>query len=486
MNLSLKWPERIGTPAFFSALNQEHQKTASLVIATVLFYMCQKAINAQTFLGDAREYWFLSSHIWDMSFPQTIRGYFYPTILSPIKTITEILPALGYFPLRICQAFIYSITFTLILPSIFINTFGGKCSTLRRLITPIFLVTFFPGLISYPLSDLPAFALLLTAVYLSHASANAKRGIAAVTLMILSGVCAYGAYNVRSIYLFSVLILIFIIPTLVLQGRSIGSKIFLTSLFIAGLAISSMPQALINKRNFDSFTPLVISNIKGSSLFAAQLKWGIAIQRYETRINEDRTRAFPTFYFDPEASEILLHDKNSTKEATIKWYLTLVAARPISFLSIYAKHFVNGIDVRDYEIYTTKPSTERQLRSVISIAISYLGIFFLAMIFANRKNIAGEPSVSKSLWMALFLVPVAAILPGAIETRFFLPLHILIYAAIAFTIQIESIHILKGKYLWIVSAMYIALVTASVLSAESSISSPVGSIPEKFQEIIKR
>jgi hypothetical protein len=57
----------------------------------------------------------------------------------------------------------------------------------------------------------------------------------------------------------------------------------------------------------------------------------------------------------------------------------------------------------------------------------------------------GFAAASRERWLVLIalLLPVAAIVPGAVETRFFLPLHLLAYGVIAFRfdplVQQESI-----------------------------------------------
>ena len=44
------------------------------------------------------------------------------------------------------------------------------------------------------------------------------------------------------------------------------------------------------------------------------------------------------------------------------------------------------------------------------------------------------------------LLPVAAIVPGAIETRFFLPLHLLAYCVIAFCFDVDALRQMARRY----------------------------------------
>ena len=61
----------------------------SFLVSVFIFLIAQIAIDAHDFKDDARLYWSPSSTIWDLSFPQTVRGYFYPLLLSPARALFE-------------------------------------------------------------------------------------------------------------------------------------------------------------------------------------------------------------------------------------------------------------------------------------------------------------------------------------------------------------------------------------------------------------
>ncbi|UVL42510.1 hypothetical protein LOY55_10575 [Pseudomonas sp. B21-040] len=453
-------------------VTNKNQKIIAFIAATFIFYLAQKSINAKIFLGDAKDYWYLSSYIWDFSFPQNLRGYFFPLLLSPAKYLSEIMPQFGYLPLRILQAVAYSYSLCIIFPNLFIKIFGGADTLPRRLIVPSLVAIFFPGLVSYPLSDLPALTLTFISVYLLICAKDNKSPYGVFPLVFLAGMVAYGACNTRSIYVFTLTALTIAVPLVIFRSNSITTRTFATLTFIAGAATCSTPQVLINMKHFDNPSPFVISKIGDASLFATQLKWGITIQRYETLLDEKSETVSGIYYFDP-AGETFFKKYGMTEiTATVPWYLDMVLSEPVEFSKIYLKHFINGIDVRDHEVYTTSPSHEKKLRSAISLSVFFLGLFFLVRGILERTFEPSKPNaeiIARIFWAFVFIIPVAAIIPGAIETRFFLPLQVLCYGAIAFKFCMPRINNLLSIKNLAIAVAYAIVLTYSIVATNSSI-----------------
>lgn len=193
------------------------EKFVAFILATLLMFMAQLYINPQTFLGDAYNYWDLSSKVWDFSFPKSLRGYFYPLLLSPARIFFDAYPATGYLAVHLIQALAFSYSLCISLPYVFSKVIGGKVTLPRRLLVPALVAIFFPPLIAYTLSDLPAFCLIIGALALILKASEQKSVATAIVLMIVAGVLAYGAYNTRTIYLFTLIALLPAIPLLALK-----------------------------------------------------------------------------------------------------------------------------------------------------------------------------------------------------------------------------------------------------------------------------
>lgn len=117
------------------------------------------------------------------------------------------------------------------------------------------------------------------------------------------------------------------------------------------------------------------------------------------------------------------------------------------------------MDLRDGECYCYGPIASRNLQSTFS----FLLIFFGGLIIYLRRTkpfLAPQNGEIKtcfkslrknaddfwSIYLFLILLPVIAIIPGAIESRFFLPVQLLIYFTLAFNGDIgELLSLLKGK-----------------------------------------
>jgi len=268
-------------------------------------------------------------------------------------------------------------------------------------------------------------------------------------------------------------------PILALKSKPIVARTILTAAFILGAAIAATPQALINLKHLGSPTPLVISNFNNTSLFANQLKWGITVQRYETGYNAESGAIFPIYYVDPTGERVFKDHDIGEAYATIPWYFSILLSEPVSFLKIYTKHLINGLDVRDGDPYTRIRSKENNFLSIASISIAMLGLFCLASLILRSSRPSNQIPPG-AIWTFTILLPVLAILPGAIETRFFLPLHLIAYCSIAFGLSIQYIKSMSIKKILLLCAVYFAIVVLSYVSARESISNPVYEVPKEY------
>jgi hypothetical protein len=75
---------------------KRNENILSVLVAAIFMILAQFHINATTFLGDAEYYWSLSQHIFDLSFPEAYRGYFYPMLLAPARLLFDTIPVIGY------------------------------------------------------------------------------------------------------------------------------------------------------------------------------------------------------------------------------------------------------------------------------------------------------------------------------------------------------------------------------------------------------
>jgi len=121
---------------------------------------------------------------------------------------------------------------------------------------------------------------------------------------------------------------------------------------------------------------------------------------------------------------------------------------------VYGRHLINGLDVRDGRVYITRRSSTRDGMSLYGFVLLALAVWALRA-GAHPAPRPSSPALSSQrfLWIAALLLPVAAITPGAVETRFFLPVHFLAYCVIAFKAEpIALLSDLRSRWLQIVVA----------------------------------
>jgi hypothetical protein len=433
----------------FIRLVDQHQKLAAFLIAALIFMILHKIKGVAEFPWDAGGYWKLSAANLLFDFPKEIRGYFYPALLAPARFVSDTIPVLGLLPYRIISSLVYAYFFSILLPAFYVQVFGGQVSFLRRLITPLLVAILFPGVIVFSLSDLPALALMIGASACALSSVGAPTGRRRYMLLLLAGLLAYGAYNTRTIFLFPAGVLALATGLFVYYNHGARTKVFVTLAFLLGAAIASIPQMVINHKNQNSLSPMVITTSPyNRSLFASQLLWGITLQRYETSIDKTSPGA-GVFYLD-KAGERLFAANNIGKEPFgLRAYLKLALQNPIDFIAIYGRHVVNGLDLRDGEVYTMGQPWKRNALALANFLVLFAG--FLVMTLAiSRQRASTQQKIKATFWTLLTLLPVIAIIPGAIETRFFLALHVAVYCTLAFTTDLGSLRdMIRKNWIWV-------------------------------------
>ncbi|WP_214658205.1 hypothetical protein [Pseudomonas folii] len=459
----------VGTPHPFRVIKLLGEKSTlvSFISAFIIFFCAQLILDARDFRGDARLYWSLSADLLQFDYPQTIRGYFYPLVLVPFRFLFDFSESVGLFSLKIGQSVAYGYLFSIALPNLYHSVFGGTLSTLRRIIPPILVALIFPGLVSYPLSDAPAFGMLVASAVMVVKALASQSIMRSFSYILIAGLLSYFSYNTRTIYIFSVIALALLVLVFFIRGPLY--KLIAVFIFFAGVSLGSAPQMAINYRYSKTFSPFVETDLGGGSLFVHQLAWGMIVDRYETYIEPGAVRGTPVFYANKAGAEIL-RNHGGFDSLSISRFLEMMIEHPLVFSGIYVRHIASGLDARDGEVYTQRPSAEKSTRSLMYLFIVIFGLSQLAIsfIFKGYNNF-----VRKFLFGIVLLLPSVAIIPGAIETRFFFPVYCLAYCAISLENIVRSKFILQ----MLVVVLFVIPVYAFV---QHSIKSPIYQRPESY------
>ena len=165
-----------------------------------------------------------------------------------------------------------------------------------------------------------------------------------------------------------------------------------------------------------------------TSLFVRQLTSGIAVQKYETSIRRDG--ASPAVnYLDPAGRKLLDRICKDGPIESVPGYLRAVLRYPIDFLGVYGRHFINGLDVRDGRAYVTRPSAGKSFAAFGCITL----LMVLLLAIRSGPSLRAQPDRGilplDWMWPAVLVMPALVIIPGAMETRFMLPLMLYLFAA---------------------------------------------------------
>ncbi|MEO7391142.1 MAG: hypothetical protein ABIU58_03145 [Ramlibacter sp.] len=436
------WPDRI------AAFVEGHQRSlaclASFAILVTLHFSHRLAVMP----FDAGEYWDLArpQALWNS---RTHRGYLFPALLLPLRTLCD----LSSHPLlifRMAMSLVYALALPLLVPAAFQQAFGGKATFARRLVPVSLLAVIFPGVLLYPLSDLPALLLALGALYLALRGMQQDTTGRFLGMLAASGMAMGAAYNTRTIYLFIPAGMLALLALLTFHARFRGYMRWMgIASAVAGMLAVSVPQLLINQRTHGVSSLAVQAHVDNHSLFASQLVWGMTLQRYETTISQGAP-APSVFYLDPDGAQLFNEVAGRGDLFRLPYYLTVVAQHPVHFLSLITRHVINGLDVRDGIVYTRKPSPLRTRTALLNFAVLALACW-IAWVRKLGPPQPAQPGLQEAspAWrwsLLILLLPVMAIVPGAIETRFFLPLHLLAYCVIAFYIDAAALRQNFRKY----------------------------------------
>lgn len=395
---------------------KRHQQLFSFLVVFLLSFVFHRIMDISFYPFDSSLYWELSTPSVIVDFPEVARGYFYPLLLLPVHALSDWLGESGRVVFQFTSSVVYAYLLTGPIANFFLKAFGGTLSVVRRTAFALLIIVVYPGLLLFPLSDLPALLLLIISIALAS-RANSQHWWC---WLFLSGGAASAAYNIRTIYLFAALALLFVMFFVFMRGKSWCLRALGLLIFLLGALIVAAPQMIINKRIHGTATPLVIAMVKGKPLMAQQLFWGVGVQRYETYAGKD-TPAPSLYYRDPAGIALKYLHEQLFADPNMRGYVSMVLRHPVQFLGIYGRHFVNGLDVRDGIVYAKKSSTNKSFVSLLCFGL----LFFCVLIYSIRK----EKRWIEAAYLLPILLPVMAILPGAVETRFFMPLYLVLFGA---------------------------------------------------------
>lgn len=420
---------------------KDHPKTMAFLVALGIFCLYNMGLTEPAyFCCDAKGYWdysqvFKTEHGFSFdNFDSSLRGYLLPFIIFTIRELANFLSISEFKLFFFINSLFTAFSIAIVIPSVFEKLFSAKVNFWKIIIFSGIYFFFWRGFLIYPMADTWSIFFIFIAIY--FIILQKEKGFSAVNL-ILIGVFLGMALNFRPIYIASLFIAIFFI--LFQRHGSHFKRFFAAALVMTGCLAPLIPQIKINQTQFGTLSPTVQTNIaySGGDLYLTQLFFGSSIQRHECAV-----------FLDYQGDALLKSEGINNyqrlgenysysfviNEYKYSDYISMVFSHPIDFASIYTKHILNGIGVFNSNIYECSISSKKMIFSFLLWLLSFISC--LVLLINKRINTA-------SISLIILIIPTLLTIPTAIEARYFLPFHIMIYAILA----LNSSHSLIYQFL---------------------------------------
>jgi hypothetical protein len=436
------------------------------VLAIVLYINITFPIRFM--LGDALAYidlankFFYNGAFSLLHYSNVLRGYFFPLLLVLPVSIGRIMGIDRLIVFRIISAVCFAFLITIMLPIFFRRVFHLKITALQTLLFSALMIFFWHGHVAYPMSDLPGLALFFMAilVYLVLMDPADRPIWQRLLLAFLLGFLLAGAILTRPSYLFSFGIMILLVLwRLTFDGIPwLGKRIILlwkhavtaepvikqpsirnlpvlqragiALMLLVGSIVVLAPEAMSNWVHWKVISPLPLGEHQKVNLTMFQLYYGLYIQHIDfgAALDASGEGYVPANVMDEQG--LLIVQKKDLKldqSFSLKQYLEVVFQYPLDFATLYFRHLLNGLDL----VYPTPYVADVTQNQIPYRFVNYT-VLFLAFSALWKRGVNLAKDAEKLVILFLVFLSVLVAVPGAIETRFFLPIDVLVYGCVSY------------------------------------------------------
>lgn len=388
----------------------------ALVAALYLAYLPFCGYGVAHMRYDAGQYWELAlrfirnGHFSLLNYDASLRGYAGPLLLLPAWALRHLT---GWLPLTctgITGAGWAAVLFGWLLPAGWERATGQRLGNGRWLLVLALGFLCWRDYFIFPMMDVPA-CVLFGAGLLALWSPRALVWGAA-------GLALGAALNVRPSYMIS-------LPVALLLGwhlsRTVPGAGRRWSALVVGLALVLLPQFLINLKYYQQPTPLVLwDQTDPRPLYLRALGWGTRIERYETGFFPGNARVLVV----PDTLGIeQMRPYGPAGFPSYGQYFAFVAQHPLPVAGRYLRHLYNTFDLWYATPYPQQPRPPGQLAlQTLNHALIGLGLVALWRL-PSRHSRAGQ------LVLLALALQVLLTVPFHVETRYVLPLHLMLLLA---------------------------------------------------------
>jgi hypothetical protein len=365
------------------------------------------------------------------NFQNSLRSFLLPLLLWIPRLFSMLIREDAVTSFRIFSAFLSALTTAILFPLFFEEVFIIRTKPLSRLLFAGLITFFWFGHLSYPLSDFPALTFFVMGIVLCIKAFKFQSSIWLTGGMaLMAGILLGGTPLLRLNYQYSFhFFLVFALIKLMIRKISLRNKLVLGGLLIIGISIPLSIQTSINKIHYDVYSPYPLAKmspeLNSVSVYLYALYYGLNLQRADFG---GEVGADSVLIPETQGQVILTKHKIQTLDGfTMSKYLKLVICHPLDFMAIYARHLFNGIDI----VYPSTYIPDIFRHQMFYRFFNYT-FWFLSLSLIWRRGIQFNQDKEKLFILFIVILPALLTIPGVIETRYFLPAYILMYACISF------------------------------------------------------
>ncbi len=390
------------------------------------------------------------------------RGYFFPFLLYLFTNIVPIVSP------KIISSLLSSIVFSAVMVYFINKLLGCKFSLIKTLLSCSVFIYFFSDLLIYPLSDIYSFSLMLISAILIF-ELKTEKFIVGCVMAFFSGFLFYGAYNTRSVYIFSFFILIILFAKKIFSDRKYA---LLLLPFTLGLFVSAFPQMYIHFSFGLGFTPFLQTAVSGmeNGLVMFQLNAGLYGQKYETFIgSEELYGSAAMMFFDPVMQQLLEEREQLWEITSFSEYFAVILKYPIEYIILIFKHFINLLNPIYNRVYVTDIRV-RTYPLVLNFIIYFLVTSDILLKLRGKKFNLKKILGDRLLIVYSLFVPVVFSIPGVVETRYAMQLYILVFCYFFYVTDFKALFLdfkknwLLYSFLFVLTAMFNFTIISNLLS----------------------
>lgn len=184
---------------------------------------------------------------------------------------------------------------------------------------------------------------------------------------------------------------------------------------VFGIVLGAVPQMLLNHKLLGNYSWKVPTN----GLMLRQMEWGIIYERYGTFIGDPAQYGSVQMFYMDAVGRAILNKEQITGLTSYGQLLKLFLKYPLDFAGIYVRHFLNML----YPIYPNQYIQDIGRNKSFLLILFYTLLFIAVVYFVRSFRLKSK----RWIWFCLMLLPCVCILPGAVEIRFFIAFHFLVY-----------------------------------------------------------